>query len=156
MKITLWTIGATNEVYLKEGIAIYQNRLKHYTNFKIEDFKIKVPKSAEAKTVKKVEAEFISKKLQPSDVLILLDEKGKSYSSREFAAFIEKKQVAGTRHLIFLIGGAFGFDDAIYKRANGKLSLSAMTFSHQMIRLFFCEQLYRGFTILNNEPYHND
>jgi len=156
MKITLWTIGATNEAYLKEGISIYQKRLKHYTNFSIEDFKIKVPKSADPKTVKKLEAAFIMKKFQTSDVLILLDERGKTYSSREFATFIEKKQVAGTRQLIFLIGGAFGFDEAIYKRANGKLSLSAMTFSHQMIRLFFCEQLYRGFTILNNEPYHND
>lgn len=156
MKIELWTIGETNERYLKEGIEIYQKRLKHYTNFTIQDYKIKHPKSANSKVVKKLEADFVIGKLIPSDVLILLDEKGKEYTSRTFADFIEKKQVAGVRRLVFLIGGAFGFDDALYKRANGKLSLSQMTFSHQMIRLFFCEQLYRAYTILNNEPYHND
>jgi len=156
MKIELWTIGETKEKYLKEGIAIFVKRLKHYTQFKTEDYKVKVHKSADGNGFKEVEGQYIMKKLQPSDFLVLLDERGKVYSSREFAGFIEKRQVASTQRIIFLIGGAYGFHTSIYSRANAQLSLSKMTFSHQMIRLFFVEQLYRAYTIMNNEPYHND
>lgn len=156
MKIELWQIGKTNEKYLEEGIAIYQKRLKHYISFEIRtlpDIKNggKLPKNK----LKEKEGELILKHLKKEDFLILLDEKGKQFSSTQFSEFLEKKMLLSHKRIILQIGGAFGFSDAIYQRANTLFALSKMTFSHQMIRLFFVEQLYRAMTIIRNESYHN-
>jgi 23S rRNA (pseudouridine1915-N3)-methyltransferase len=156
MKIELWVVGKTDFDYLKEGIALYEKRLKHYNAFEInvlQDIK-NPPLSYEALKVK--EGELILNKIHRDDFLILMDEKGKQMSSMEFAHFIEKKQMDNTKKLIFQIGGAYGFSEAVYARANMQMSFSKMTFSHQMIRLFFTEQLYRAFTILKGEKYHNE
>lgn len=156
MKITLLAIAKTEEAYLKEGIAKYLNRLKHYINFKMLEIPdLKNNKHLTEKQQKNKEAELLLKQINNQDVVILLDEKGKQWNSIAFSEFINKKMVAGTGHLIFVIGGPYGFDESLYQRANGLLSLSEMTFSHQMIRLFFVEQLYRAFSILKGEPYHH-
>ena len=156
MKIELWAIGNTNEKYLLEGISIFEKRLKHYCKFEMVTIKDVKEKKLDSNTLKKKEGELILKKLENSDLLILLDEKGKQFTSVQYAQQLQKWMNQSPKRIIFLIGGAFGFDEAIYKRANQKMSFSNMTFSHQMIRLFFVEQLYRGYTILNNEPYHNE
>jgi 23S rRNA (pseudouridine1915-N3)-methyltransferase len=156
MKIELWAIGKTDTAYIKEGIALYEKRLKHYITFELvilPDVK-NPPLSADALKIK--EGEIILGKLQKDDVLIALDERGKMYGSMEFADFIEQKQNQSTKRLILLIGGAYGFSEAVYQKANSQISLSKMTFSHQMIRLFFVEQLYRAFTIIKGEKYHNE
>ncbi len=156
MKIEFWVIGKTDFDYLKEGIAVYEKRLKHYVAYEmvvLADVK-NPPLSMEA--LKTKEGEIILNKLQKDDFLILLDENGKQSTSMEFSQFIEKKQIDGTKRLIFQIGGAYGFSEAVYARANYKMSLSKLTFSHQMVRLFFIEQLYRAFTILKGEKYHNE
>ncbi len=156
MKIELWVIGKTDFDYLKEGIVLYEKRLKHYASFEtvvIQDVK-NGPLSKNDLKLK--EGELILNKLQKEDFLILLDETGKSLTSMEFANFMEKKQVDGVKRVVFQIGGAFGFSEAVYQRANILLSFSKMTFSHQMIRLFFVEQLYRAFTIIKGEKYHNE
>jgi 23S rRNA (pseudouridine1915-N3)-methyltransferase len=155
MKIELWVIGKTAFKYIDEGISIYEKRLKHYVNYDsvvLPDIK-NPPLSIEALKIK--EGELILNKLTKDDLLILLDENGKNLTSVDFSKFIETQQMNATKRLIFQIGGAYGFSDAVYERANHKISLSKMTFSHQMIRLFFVEQLYRGFTILKGEKYHN-
>ena len=156
MKIELWVIGKTAFKYLDEGMDIYEKRLKHYVNFDLvvlPDVK-NPPLSIEALKMK--EGELILNKLQKDDFLILLDENGKHFTSIDFSKFIEKQQMNALKRLIFQIGGAYGFSDAVYARAHQKMSLSKMTFSHQMIRLFFVEQLYRAFTILKGEKYHNE
>lgn len=156
MKIELWVIGKTAFKYLDEGIAVYEKRLKHYTSFDlvvIPDIK-NPPLSIEA--LKTKEGELILNKLTKDDFFILLDENGKHNTSIDFSKFIEQQQMNATKRIVFQIGGAYGFSDAVYARANQKLSLSKMTFSHQMIRLFFVEQLYRAFTILKGEKYHNE
>jgi len=156
MKVELWAIGKTNERYLEEGMALYEKRLKHYLPFQwsvLPD--IKGAGSLSAQQVKAKEGESILSKLKDDDLLILLDERGRSLSSEGFATYLDKKLQQSQRRLIFLIGGAYGFSDALYERAKDQLSLSSMTFSHQMVRLFFMEQLYRAMTILRNEPYHN-
>lgn len=156
MKITLLAIGKTDDKKLIALTEMYQKRLQHYVSFSFEVIPdIKKSKHLSEAQQKQQEGEEIIKRTQNSDVLILLDEKGKVYTSEGFSAFLQKKMNSGIKNLIFVIGGPYGFSDAIYQRANGKVSLSAMTFSHQMIRLFFVEQLYRGFTILKNEPYHH-
>lgn len=156
MKVELWAIGKTSERYLEEGIGIFEKRLKHYLRFEqaiLPDIR-KGGKMGPTQ-LKAKEAEMVLQKLENTDFLVLLDERGKAYTSEAFAEFLNHKLQLSYRRIIFLIGGAFGFDDALYQRANTKWSLSAMTFSHQMIRLFALEQIYRGMTILNNEPYHN-
>jgi 23S rRNA (pseudouridine1915-N3)-methyltransferase len=156
MKIEFWCVGKTAFGYLDEGIALYQKRLKHYTNFEsviIND--VKNAKTLTQEQIKTQEGLFITQKIQNDDFLVLLDERGKTFSSEQFAIYIEKIQIQSPRRMVFLIGGAYGFSPAVYERANAQISLSAMTFSHQMVRLFFVEQLYRAFTILNNEPYHH-
>lgn len=157
MKIEFWSIGKTSFKYLEEGIDLYKNRLRHYVPFRFEiisDVKKGGKLSNEQLCIK--EGELVFNRLKPNDYLIILDEKGKMYNSKEFAGFIDKQFNYSRARLIFLVGGAYGFSEAIYKRANMQLSLSKMTFSHQMIRLFFLEQLYRAMTILKNEPYHNE
>ncbi|NRA48474.1 MAG: 23S rRNA (pseudouridine(1915)-N(3))-methyltransferase RlmH [Phaeodactylibacter sp.] len=157
MKVELWAIGKTNEGYLDTGIDIYLNRLKHYLKF---EFKVipDIKKAGKLNPVqlKEKEGALIIKSMQPGDFLILLDEKGKRMTSTSFADFIEHKLQHSQRRVIFLIGGAFGFSPALYEKADYKISLSDMTFSHQMIRLFMVEQIYRAMTILKNEPYHNN
>ena len=157
MKVLLLQVDKTQDSYLAEGLQVYQKRLDNYCTF--QDMTINMPKEVRQRSFseqKKAEATQILKQLKAEDVLVLLDEKGKEYTSVEFAGFLRQRQNSSVKRLIFLIGGPFGFDDEIYKRANFKLSLSKMTFSHQMVRLFFLEQLYRGFTILKGEKYHHE
>jgi len=156
MKITLIAIGKTEDKYLIEGIEKYLNRLKHYINFNlliIPD--VKNTKNLTEGQQKSKEAEALHKQISNNDVVVLMDEKGKKYSSITFANYLNKQMIGSVQHLVFIIGGPYGFDESIYKRANTSISLSDMTFSHQMVRLFFVEQLYRAFTILKNEPYHH-
>jgi 23S rRNA (pseudouridine1915-N3)-methyltransferase len=157
MKTTLLTIGKTDESYLKAGVEKYVKRLKHYTRLtiiEIDDLKNAKVLTQDQQKVK--EGELILKKIAPLDHVVLLDENGARLSSREFAGYIEKKNLSAINHLIFIIGGPYGFDRQVYQRADDKLSLSEMTFSHQMVRLFFVEQLYRAYTIIRGEPYHHD
>ncbi|MCH2022527.1 MAG: 23S rRNA (pseudouridine(1915)-N(3))-methyltransferase RlmH [Saprospiraceae bacterium] len=157
MKTELWVIGNTSFSYLNEGTKIYVNRLKHYLPFEysiIPD--IKNSKNMSNEQIKTKEGAQIIKKLDKGDFLILLDQNGKAFSSLKFANYMEHLLQLSHKRLIFHIGGAYGFSNEIYKRSNGKVSLSKMTFSHQMVRLFVLEQLYRGMTILRNQPYHNE
>ena len=156
MKITLLTIGKTEDSYLKDGIDKYLSRLKHYIKFEIIEIpELKNTKALSQEQQKAKEAELIFKNTTTTDHLILLDERGSELNSVQFSAMLNKKMIASIQNLVFIIGGPYGFDDSIYKRANEKLSLSRMTFSHQMVRLFFVEQVYRAFTILKGEPYHH-
>lgn len=157
MRILLFQIDKTQDSYLAEGIEIYAKRLRNYTQLEIAT--INVPKAVRQRSFgeqKTEEARLILSQVAPEDFLILLDDKGKEFSSSEFAGFIAQKQNASVKRLVFLIGGPFGFDKQVYDRANFKLSLSRMTFSHQMVRLFFVEQLYRAYTILRGEKYHHE
>ena len=157
MKISLIVVGKTEEEYLKTGISQYEQRLVHYTGFSIRIIpSLKNTKNIPPAQQKEKEAELILQAIEGCDHVILLDEKGKEYRSSEFAVYLQQRMNSGIKHLAFVVGGPFGFSESVYKKANGKLSLSAMTFSHQMIRLLFVEQLYRAFTILKNEPYHNE
>ena len=156
MQIQLLAIGKTDHKELQILIDEYQKRLGFYIKFHLEIIPdIKNAKSLSENQQKEKEGELIFSKIQNSDVVILLDENGKQMNSVSFSNYLQKHMNSGIKRLIFVIGGPYGFSDAIYKRANGKLGLSQMTFSHQMVRLFFIEQLYRGFTILRNEPYHH-
>ncbi len=156
MKVHVYYIGKTSESYLREGEAIYVKRLKHYLPITFEVLPdIKGAGKMSREQLKEKEGELVLSRLKNDDGLILLDEGGKQYPSVDFAAWLDRQLQQPYRRLIFLVGGAFGFPPAIYARANGKLSLSKMTFSHQMIRLFFSEQLYRAMTILRGEKYHN-
>lgn len=157
MKVELWLIGKTSFGYIKEGMEIYQKRLTHYLPFEVSIIPdIKNAKNLRPNQIKVKEGATINSKLKKEDFLILLDERGKHFSSVEFAKFLDQKLQMSYKKIVFLVGGAYGFSEDIYKRANSKLSLSKMTFSHQMIRLFVLEQIYRGMTILRNEPYHNE
>ncbi|MGY6647784.1 23S rRNA (pseudouridine(1915)-N(3))-methyltransferase RlmH [Wenyingzhuangia sp. IMCC45574] len=157
MKILLLAVGKTDDKNLIQLIENYQSRLKHYVKFDLEVIPdIKNVKNLSESQQKEKEGQLLLKKLQPTDQLVLLDEKGKDFTSMHFADFLQKKMNSGIKQLVFVIGGPYGFSDAVYKKAQGKISLSKMTFSHQMIRLFMVEQLYRGFTILKNEPYHHE
>lgn len=154
MKIELWCIGKTSENYLSTGISIYEKRLAHYTKYStviLPDVK----KFGSSQDLKEKEGSMVLEKLESSDYFILLDEKGKQYTSVQWAGELEKIQMMGRKRLVLLVAGAYGASSDLKKRADRKMSLSAMTFSHQMIRLFIVEQLYRGFTILRNEKYHN-
>jgi 23S rRNA (pseudouridine1915-N3)-methyltransferase len=157
MKIKLLAIGKTDDKNLFSLIDNYQNRLKHYINFQLEIIPdIKNVKNLSEQQQKEKEGELILKKLSPTDQLILLDEKGKEFRSIDFSKFLQKKMNSGIKQLVIVIGGPYGFSEEVYKKSQGKISLSKMTFSHQMIRLFVVEQIYRGFTILKNEPYHHE
>ena len=156
MNIKLIAIGKTDDKQLLQLIEQYQKRLKHYIKFDIEIIPdIKNVKNLSETQQKEKEGELILKKLSPTDVLILLDENGKQFSSVEYANYLQKKMNSGIKQLVFVIGGPYGFSSLVYQKAQGKISLSKMTFSHQMVRLFIVEQIYRGFTILKNEPYHH-
>jgi 23S rRNA (pseudouridine1915-N3)-methyltransferase len=156
MKVSLLQIDKTTEAYLNEGISIYLKRLKNYSAFEINT--ITVPKAVRArpeKEQKSEEAKLFQKHIRDQDFVVLLDEAGKELGSVEFSKFLGQKMGQSIKSLVFVIGGPYGFDDWMYERANFKLSLSKMTFSHQMVRLFFMEQLYRAFTILKGEKYHH-
>ncbi|WP_165042109.1 23S rRNA (pseudouridine(1915)-N(3))-methyltransferase RlmH [Dysgonomonas sp. ZJ709] len=157
MKITLLVIGKTDASYFIEATNEYQKRLEHYIPFEMQIIPdLKNTKSLTIDQQKEKEGELILKGLQAGDYLVLLDERGKEYSSVQFASYIEKKTHTVSKRLVFVIGGPYGFSQSVYDRASEKLTLSRMTFSHQMIRLIFVEQLYRAMTILNNEPYHHE
>ncbi len=157
MKIKLLQIGKTQQGYLVQGIEFYEQRIKNYLPFSIETIpSLKQAASLSADQLKLKEGELILSKIKPDDRLILLDERGKSYPSTGFADFIQGQMNQGQKQLVFVIGGAFGFSEAVYRKAAHQLSLSDMTFSHQLIRLLFLEQMYRAMTILNNHPYHHE
>ncbi|QYA26771.1 23S rRNA (pseudouridine(1915)-N(3))-methyltransferase RlmH [Gramella sp. MT6] len=156
MTIKLVCIGKTDKRELDTLIKIYKDRLQHYIKFELEIIPdLKKVKNLDENQQKVKEGELILSGIQNSDFLVLLDENGKQFSSESFSEYIQKRMNTGLKRLIFIIGGPYGFSEEMYKRANSKISLSKMTFSHQMVRLFFTEQLYRAFTILKNEPYHH-
>jgi 23S rRNA (pseudouridine1915-N3)-methyltransferase len=157
MKITLIAVGKTEEKYLTEGIDKYLKRLKHYIGFSFMIIpELKNTKNLAIAEQKSKEADLILKQISNPDVVILLDEKGKKYTSVGFAGYMNKQMIGSVQHLVFIIGGPYGFDARIYARASSSMSLSDMTFSHQMVRLFFVEQCYRAFSILKGEPYHHE
>jgi 23S rRNA (pseudouridine1915-N3)-methyltransferase len=156
MKITFITVGKTEDTYLKDGIEKYVKRLKHYTKLEMVDIpELKNTKALTEDQQKAKEAELILKKITVQDHVILLDENGMEFTSVQFANYINKRSVSSSANLIFVVGGPYGFDQTVYQRANDKISLSRMTFSHQMVRLFFVEQLYRAYSIIKGEPYHH-
>ena len=157
MNIKLIWVAKTDQKYLNEGLKIYIDRLKHYVSLRVVEIPaLRGAGSLSKEEIKEREGREILKQTGTSDYVILLDEHGNGYSSKQFAQKLQTVMNRGTKNLIFVIGGAFGFSPEVYAVAQEKLSLSDMTFSHQMIRLFFLEQLYRAFTILKNEPYHNE
>jgi 23S rRNA (pseudouridine1915-N3)-methyltransferase len=156
VKIVFLYVGKTERGYLEEGVQVFMSRIRHY--IPVEEYSIAEDKSWKKLPVparKKAEGEAILSQLQGGDEAILLDEAGKAYSSEEFAAFLEKKMLSGCKRLVMIVGGAFGFSEEVYRAVPQKLALSRLTFSHQMVRLFLAEQVYRAMTILRNEPYHN-
>ena len=156
MKMTLLTMGKTDVSWVREGLALYTARLAHYVPFtRTELPELKHVSALSREQIKEKEGALLLAQLRPADEVILLDEHGRQRRSVEFAGWIQEKMNRG-RDLVFVVGGAYGFSDAVYARADGRISLSPMTFSHQMVRTFFVEQLYRAFTILRGEPYHNE
>ena len=157
MRIHVMFIGKTMGKLFQEAVSDYQQRLTHYVPFAIEEVPdLKNTKSLTEEQQKEKEADMVFDRLQSGDVLVLLDEKGKEFTSREFSTFLENKMHTVNKRLVLLIGGPYGFSQRIYDAAQGKISLSKMTFSHQMVRLFLIEQIYRAFTIMRGEPYHHD
>ncbi len=156
MKICLLVIGKTDESYLQNGMEIFLKRIPFYIPFELKIIPdIKNSKNLSEEQQKEKEGELIIQQLSAADELFLLDENGQENSSVGFARFLEKKMIGGIKRLVFVIGGPYGFSQSVYSKASGKLSLSKMTFSHQMVRLIFLEQLYRAMTILKGEPYHH-
>lgn len=157
MKIALLTVGKTDRDWVKQGLDIYVSRLKHYIPFSINEIaELKNVSAMSRDQIKAKEGELILKSIKPTDDVILLDEHGKEYSSTEFASLLQNKINYEGKDIVFIIGGAYGFSEQVYKRANSKISLSRMTFSHQMVRAIFAEQIYRAFTIMKGEPYHHE
>ncbi|MGL5683875.1 MAG: 23S rRNA (pseudouridine(1915)-N(3))-methyltransferase RlmH [Marinifilaceae bacterium] len=157
MKVCLLVIGKTDASFVKAGIEEYEKRLKRYISYEMKIIPdIKNSKNMTEEVQKNKEGELILEQFSTSDFVVLLDERGKEYSSVAFSQFMAQKMLSGTKRLVFVIGGPYGFADAVYQRANDKLSLSKMTFSHQMVRMIFTEQLYRAMTIMKGEPYHHE
>jgi len=156
MKIQVWSIGKDNDPYIRDGIAIFQKRLQHYVDFELRLIPtVKQAASLSIPELKKQEARIITDMLQPQDYLVALDEHGKMMTTLQLADFLQQRTNAGTRQLVLLIGGAFGLDPVILQRAQLKLSLSSLTFPHQLVRLILTEQLYRAYSVLHNEKYHH-
>lgn len=156
MTIKLVCIGKTDSAEINQLTQMYIKRLQFYVKFEMEIIPdLKKAKNLDENQQKIKEGELILSKVQVSDFLVLLDEKGKEFTSVGFSEYIQKRLNSGMKQLIFVVGGPYGFSDEVYKRANSKIALSKLTFSHQMVRVFFTEQLYRAFTILKNEPYHH-
>lgn len=157
MKIALLTVGKTDRDWVRQGLDIYVSRLKHYIPFSITEIpELKNVSTLSRDQIKTREGELILKNVRPTDDVILLDEHGKEFSSMEFAKILQDKISYAGKDMVFVIGGAYGFSDAVYQRSNSRISLSRMTFSHQMVRAIFAEQLYRAFTIIKGEPYHHE
>ncbi|MFN0037088.1 MAG: 23S rRNA (pseudouridine(1915)-N(3))-methyltransferase RlmH [Saprospiraceae bacterium] len=155
MKVELWAIGKTNEKYLEAGIEVFEKKLKNYLPFSLVLLPDAKVKTMDGQLTKKEEGKLVLSKIAPDDWLVLLDERGLEFTSVELARWVERRLGDSRRKMVFLIGGAFGFSPDVYARSNESLALSKLTFSHQMVRLFCLEQLYRAMTILRNEPYHN-
>ena len=157
MDVKLVTVGKTDVKWVKEGLDLYVSRLRHYVPFSLVEIpQLKNVSALTQEQIKEREGELVLKQLNPGDCVILLDEHGKEYRSVEWAEWIRQRLARGGKALVFVIGGAYGFSQAVYDRAEGKVSLSRMTFSHQMVRTIFAEQLYRAFTIIKGEPYHHE
>ncbi len=157
MDIVLLTIGKTNISYIKEGIDVYCKRLQRYIPYKIIELPdIRKSGKISEQEQKDAEGQMILKQLTDSDKIYLLDERGKEYTSREFSSLLEREMGSGKKRLVFVVGGPYGFSKSVYERSDALLSLSKMTFNHEMVRLFFTEQIYRGISILNGLPYHHD
>lgn len=157
MRLSLLTVGKTDVAWVKEGLELYVSRLKHYVPFELFEIpELKKVSSLTKDQIKVREGELILSKLKPSDEVILLDEHGREFSSIEFSKSLEERLSRASRDVVFVIGGAYGFSQDVYSRADFKISLSRMTFSHQMVRTIFAEQLYRAFTIMKGEPYHHE
>ena len=157
MKIALLTVGKTDRDWVRQGLDIYVSRLKHYIPFSITEIpELKNVSALSRDQIKTREGELILKNVRPTDDVILLDEHGKEFSSMEFAKILQDKISYAGKDMVFVIGGAYGFSDAVYQRSNSRISLSRMTFSHQMVRAIFADQLYRAFTIIKGEPYHHE
>ncbi len=157
MKLTLLTVGKTDIPWVREGLRMYVSRLEHYVRFELLELpELKNVSALSQDNIRQREGELILKNVRPSDTLVLLDERGAEYRSREFADLLSGMLSRGGRDIVFAIGGAYGFSDGVYARADSRLSLSKMTFSHQIVRTIFAEQLYRAFTIMRGEPYHHE
>ena len=157
MKISLVTVGKTDVKWVREGLDLYVSRLSHYVPFTLDEIpELKNAASLTREQVKEKEGELVLKRIKDADEVILLDEHGRQLRSVELAAFLQDKLSRSGRDLVFVVGGAYGFSDRVYDRADALLSLSKMTFSHQMVRTIFAEQLYRAFTIIKGEPYHHE
>lgn len=157
MKILLLVIGKTDAAYIRAGIEEYEKRLSRYVPYEMKVLPdVKNSKNMSEVLQKEKEGEMILEEFQGTDFVVLLDEKGKQYTSVGFSDFLAQKMLNGTKRLVFVIGGPYGFAEAVYQRANDKISLSKMTFSHQMVRMIFAEQLYRAMTIMRGEPYHHE
>lgn len=157
MKIQVWSIGKDNDAYIAEGIKIFQKRLQHYVDFELKLIPtVKQAASLSTTELKKHEGKMLLDMLQPSDYLVALYERGKTMTTLQLADFLQQRANAGTRQVIILIGGAFGLDEPVLKRAQLQLSLSALTFPHQLVRLIITEQLYRAYSVLSNEKYHHE
>lgn len=157
MKICLLVIGKTDAAYIRAGIEEYEKRLARYVPYEMKVLPdVKNSKNLTEELQKEKEAELILAQLQPGDWVVLLDEKGKQFDSLGFSEFVAQKMLKGLKRLVFVIGGPYGFAPAVYQRADEKISLSRMTFSHQMVRMIFAEQLYRAMTIMKGEPYHHE
>jgi 23S rRNA (pseudouridine1915-N3)-methyltransferase len=156
MKIKVLAIGKSNPTFMMEGVAFFTAKLKHLCDMEWRELLSK-NKHEQPEKILQVESALFLKNIEPSDYVILLDERGTTFaSSIQFSEYLNKKNSSGVKRIVFLIGGAFGFDPSIYERANEKISMASMTFSHQNIRLIFLEQLYRGYAILNHLPYHHE
>lgn len=156
MDILLMTVGRTRIDFVARGLAEYTGRLKRYVPFDMTELPdVKASRSMSEQQQKDREGEMILQKINPADFVVLLDERGREYSSVEFAGYIEKLMASGRKRTVFVVGGPYGFSEAVYARADAKLSLSRMTFNHEMVRMFFVEQIYRAMTILRGEPYHH-
>ncbi len=155
MKIRLLTIGKTSDSWAKEGIEVFEKRLKHYCTFAIAELVVPALKGLNPDQQKTAEGKYLLGKLVQGEKLVLLDENGTTFTSEKFAQWISKQQNSGIKSIAFVVGGPFGFSEEVYKSATAKISLSSMTFTHQMVRLFFTEQLYRAYTILKGEKYHH-
>ena len=157
MRLTLLTVGRTDIPWVREGLDMYVSRIGHYVPFELREIpELKGVAALTREQIKEREGELILKQLRPADEVILLDEHGRENRSLEFADWLGRRMAGSGRDLVFVIGGAYGFSDAVYARAAGKVSLSKMTYSHQLVRTIFAEQLYRAFTILRGEPYHHE
>lgn len=157
VKITLLTVGRTDIPWVRDGLEMYVSRLRHYVPFELREIpELRNVSSLDREQIRQKEGELVLKQVRPSDEVILLDERGEELRSLEFASFLQRKMATSARDIVFVIGGAYGFSPQVYGRSDGKISLSRMTFSHQIVRTLFAEQLYRAFTIIKGEPYHHE